>query len=88
LRGCNGAAVALQRSRRCTMTAAPLQTKEALTAEQIRTFWPQKAIFRRSEIAQIWQNPRNIQIFNSLCLHAQIFDICVLWENIFGGGHS
>lgn len=38
------------------MTAAPLQAKETLTAEQIRTFWLQKAVFGVLKLHRFGEN--------------------------------
>ncbi|MDE5948324.1 MAG: hypothetical protein K2G86_06015, partial [Prevotella sp.] len=70
------------------MTAAPLQAREALTAEQIRTFWPEKAVFQRSEIAQILKIEGNCMDDSRLYMHAQISGICAHQENISDRGHS
>ena len=69
------------------MTAAPSQARAALTAEQIQTFWPEKVVFRRAEIAQILKFKGNCVDDSWLCLHAQISGICTRRENISDGGH-
>lgn len=83
-RGCNKGLVALQRGRRCMMTAALSRPKEALIAEQIMTFWPKKAVFRPSEIAHIPKPGDNRLDDSSLHLHAQNLRICGHRWNIFG----
>ena len=69
------------------MTAVPLRPREALTAEQIRTFWPEKAVFRHAEIAQILKLEGNCVDDSWLYMHAQILRICTHRENISDGGH-
>ena len=44
LRLCNGAAIALQRARRCTLTRAPLHPREGLTARECTLFQTKTSI--------------------------------------------